>query len=70
MPRLEFSDVRVTYTTQTDAGPKPMVAVDGVNVAVAAGVGVWVMTSVAVVSGVAVKVGSAGLSSLTLMAVV
>ena len=37
MPRLEFSDVRVTYTTQTDEGPKPMVAVDGVNLVVEPG---------------------------------
>ena len=37
MPRLEFSDVRVTYTTQTDGGPKPMVAVDGVNLTVEPG---------------------------------
>ena len=37
MPKLEFSDVRVTYTTQTDEGPQPMVAVDGVNLTVEPG---------------------------------
>lgn len=37
MPRLEFKDFSVSYTTQTESGPRKLVAVDGVNLVVEPG---------------------------------
>ncbi|WP_024367210.1 dipeptide ABC transporter ATP-binding protein [Arthrobacter sp. TB 26] len=37
MPRLEFKDLRVTYATQGEDGPRTLTAVDGVNLVVEPG---------------------------------
>ncbi len=37
MPRLEFKDLRVTYASQGESGPRTLTAVDGVNLVVEPG---------------------------------